>query len=251
MQQGDSSRTAIVVGASTGFGRETALALSAQGWRVVALARSAGRLESLADEAAGEMSTVVGDARDESLALRVLEEHDPTALVIGGGVPPHMAPLHEQTWESISMHWESDVAIAFTWLSSALKNAAPSLDRVVVISSGAALTGSPGSGGYAGAKAATRWLTTASASQSAQMQGLDITFSAVMPQLTHDTAVGRAGISGYAAMGGGSAADALEAPVLYSAVHAGRHIAALVESATSGQSSTHVLGPSGLSLIDA
>ncbi len=251
MHEEDPSRAAIVVGASSGFGRETALALSAQGWRVVGVARSADGLETLADEAQGDVSTVIGDARDESLAQRVLEEHDPTALVIGGGVPPHMAPLHEQTWQSISMHWESDVAIVFAWLSSALKNPTPSLDRVVVISSGAALTGSPGSGGYAGAKAATRWLTTASASQSAQMQGLDITFSAVMPQLTHDTAVGRAGISGYAAMGGGSAEDALAAPVPYTAADAGRHIAELVESATSGQSSTHVLGSNGLSLIDA
>ena len=156
-------RTAIVVGASSGFGRETALALSSTGWQVVALARSEDGLRSLVDQADADIVPVVGDARDAELAERLLADHDPTALVIGGGVPPHMAPLHEQTWDSLSLHWESDVAIAFNWLNTSLRHAPPSLDRVVVISSGAALSGSPGSGGYAGAKATTRWLTTASA----------------------------------------------------------------------------------------
>ena len=250
MSDAETSKTAIVVGASSGFGRETALALSDDGWRVAAIARSAEGLQTLVDEAAGEVISIVGDARDGDLAKATLAAHDPTAVIIGGGVPPHMAPLHEQTWETLSMHWESDVAIAFNWLSNTLRHAPPSLDRVVVISSGAALSGSPGSGGYAGAKATTRWLTTASASQSAQMQGLAITFTAVMPQLTHDTAVGRAGIGGYAAMGGGSSEEALEAPVPYSAAHGGREIAALVNTATSGKSSTHVLGPAGLSQVD-
>jgi NAD(P)-dependent dehydrogenase (short-subunit alcohol dehydrogenase family) len=250
MSDAGTSKTAIVVGASSGFGRETALALSADGWRVAAIARSEDGLRTLVDEAVGEIIPIVGDARDDDLARAALVAHDPTAVVIGGGVPPHMAPLHEQTWDTLSMHWESDVAIAFNWLSNTLRHTPPSLDRVVVISSGAALSGSPGSGGYAGAKAATRWLTTASASQSAQMQGLPITFTAVMPQLTHDTAVGRAGVGGYAEMGGGSSAEALDAPVNYTAADGGRAIAGLVNTATSGKSSTHILGPGGLSKVD-
>jgi NADP-dependent 3-hydroxy acid dehydrogenase YdfG len=250
MSDSGTSKTAIVVGASSGFGRETALALSADGWRVVAIARSADGLRTLIDEAIGEIVPIVGDARDDELARAALAENDPIAIVVGGGVPPLMAPLHEQTWDTLSMHWESDVAIVFNWLSNTLRHTPPSLDRVLVISSGAALSGSPGSGGYAGAKATTRWLTTASASQSAQMQGLPITFTAVMPQLTHDTAVGRAGVGGYAVMGGGSREDALGAPVPYTAADAGLAIAGLVNTATSGQSTTHVLGPAGLSQVD-
>lgn len=251
MTEGQTNKTVIVVGASTGFGRETALALSAGGWRIVAIARSAEGLETLADEADGEVIPIVGDARDDSLTKSALSDHDPTAIVVGGGVAPNMAPLHEHTWETLSMHWDSDVAIAFTWLNNLLRFPPPSLDRVVVISSGAALSGSPGSGGYAGAKATTRWLTTASAAQSAQMLGLPMTFTAVMPQLTHDTAVGRAGVSGYAAMSGGSPDDALDGPVPYTAADAGGEIARLVTATPSGHSSTHLLGPNGLSLVDA
>lgn len=243
-------KTAIVVGAGRGFGRETAKSLSADGWSVVALSRNEDDLRSLEADAPGEVVPVVGDARDAELARQTLAAHDPQAIVIGGGIPPRMAPLHEQTWDSLSMHWESDVAIAFNWLKTSLEEKPPSLDRVVVISSGAALTGSPGSGGYAGAKATTRWLTTASASQSAQMQGLPISFTAVMPQLTHDTAVGRAGVAGYAEMSGNSATSALEAAPPYTAQDAGRQIAGLVSAEPSGESATYVLGPGGLTPVE-
>ncbi len=241
--------TAIVVGASSGFGRETARAVSDHGWAVVALARSADGLDSLAAgrrDGGGEIVPVVGDGRDAELAAKLLAEHDPTAVLVGGGVAPHMAPLEEQTWETLSRHWESDVAIAFTWLRAVLTTPPPSLRRVVVLSSGAALNGSPGSGGYAGAKSTVRWLTSASAVASATARGLPVSFTCVLPQLTHDTPLGRVGVGGYAELGGGSAAAALEAPVPYTAVDAGRAIAPLLTSDEHDRHATYVLGPQGL-----
>jgi len=72
---------------------------------------------------------------------------------------------------------------------------------VVVVSSGAALAGSPLSGGYAGAKATQRFIT-AYAQEEANRAGLDITFTAVLPRITPLTDLGRPAVQAYAARAG-------------------------------------------------
>jgi 3-oxoacyl-[acyl-carrier protein] reductase len=80
---------------------------------------------------------------------------------------------------------------------------------VVVISSGAALDGSPLSGGYAGAKATQRFIT-GYAQDEAKRAGLDITFSAVLPRFSPLTGVGRAAVQAYAARFGQSVEEFLQ-----------------------------------------
>ena len=70
-----------------------------------------------------------------------------------------MRPLQQQTWESFSIDWHTDVKISCHWLRQALLAPLRPGSRVVVVSSGVALAGSPLSGGYAGAKATQRFLT--------------------------------------------------------------------------------------------
>ena len=53
---------ALVTGAGRGLGRACALALSATGARIIAISRTAGELETLADEAAGPVEAWVEDA---------------------------------------------------------------------------------------------------------------------------------------------------------------------------------------------
>jgi hypothetical protein len=72
---------------------------------------------------------------------------------------------------------------------------------VIVISSGAALAGSPLSGGYAGAKATQRFITAYAQDESTRA-GLDITFTAVLPRLTPLTDLGRPAARAYAARAG-------------------------------------------------
>ena len=86
---------------------------------------------------------------------------------------------------------------------------------VITVSSGAALRGSPLSGGYAGAKAAIRFLT-AYAADEAERAGLGIRFRCVLPQLTPATALGSAAVAAYAARQGADISSYLEAagPVL-------------------------------------
>jgi NAD(P)-dependent dehydrogenase (short-subunit alcohol dehydrogenase family) len=70
-----------------------------------------------------------------------------------------------------------------------------------VISSGAAVQGSPLSGGYAGAKATQRFIS-AYAQEEARRAGLDITFTAVLPRITPLTDLGRPAVQAYAARAG-------------------------------------------------
>jgi NAD(P)-dependent dehydrogenase (short-subunit alcohol dehydrogenase family) len=85
----------------------------------------------------------------------------------------------------------------------------PPGSRVVVISSGAALQGSPLSGGYAGAKATQRFLT-AYAQDESRRAGLGITFTSVLPRLTPLTELGRPAVRAYAARNGQSEDEYLE-----------------------------------------
>ena len=79
----------------------------------------------------------------------------PEVLILVAGATPVMRPLQYQMWETFSVNWRPDVKIAFTWLREALLKPLPPGSRVVV-SSGAAINGSPASGGYAGSKATQR-----------------------------------------------------------------------------------------------
>jgi NAD(P)-dependent dehydrogenase (short-subunit alcohol dehydrogenase family) len=68
---------------------------------------------------------------------------------------------------------------------------------VIAMSSGAAVMGSPTSGGYAGANATVRFISAYAAEES-ERAGLGIRFVSVLPKLTA-TAVGAAGVIAYAA----------------------------------------------------
>lgn len=132
--------------------------------------------------------------------------------------------LEDQTWETLSLHWEHDVSIAFTWLHAILNNPTESLDHVVVLSSGAGVFGSPTSGGYAGSKATTRFLT-ASAADSANRLGRNIKFTSINPKLTSATDIGKAAVAGYAAINGADVDTALAEPPPYTVEHAGNRLA--------------------------
>jgi NAD(P)-dependent dehydrogenase (short-subunit alcohol dehydrogenase family) len=197
-----SARTTVVVGASRGLGRGVALAFDEAGAPVIAVARSASALDELAASGVNIL-TETADATDATVAWDVLDRHRPKILVLVAGANPVMRPLQDHTWETFSANWHTDVKIAFTWLREALLQPMPAGSRVIVISSGAAINGSPASGGYAGAKATQRFIA-GYAQEEAHRSGLDITVTAVMPRMTPFGEVGRRGIRGYSARSGQS-----------------------------------------------
>ena len=187
--------TTLVVGASRGLGRGIAEAIADSGQPVVALSRT-----EIGFDRAG-IRAEVADAAEPTAAARFLKRHEPSALVLVAGATPVLGPIQEQTWETFSVAWECDVRITFQWLREVLQRPMPPGSRVIVISSGAALNGSPLSGGYAGAKATQRFLT-AYAQEESDRAGLDITFTAVLPRLTPLTDLGRPAFLAYAQRAG-------------------------------------------------
>ncbi|KBZ67915.1 hypothetical protein K875_00460 [Mycobacterium [tuberculosis] TKK-01-0051] len=189
--------TAIVTGAGRGFGRAIAAALAAAGARVVGVARTRSQLEEVRAQLGDAFTPVVADAADPATAERLIDEHRPRTLVLCAGATPPMLPLQEQTWETFSENWNSDVAQAFHWVRQTLLRPLAPGSSVIVMSSGAALNGSPLSGGYAGAKATVRFITSYAGAE-AQRAGLGIGFTAVLPRLTPATALGAAAVAAYA-----------------------------------------------------
>lgn len=202
------SRTVLVVGASRGLGRGIAQAFGASGASVVAVARDASMLHELA-ATSPSIRPEIGDATDPVVAETLLGRYAPDILALVAGAPPCLAPLQDQTWESFSINWHTDVRMAFNWLKQALRMPLRPGSRVIVMSSGAALQGSPLSGGYAGAKAAQRFIA-GYANQESQRAGLGIHVVAVLPRLTPATSLGQPAVAAYAARAGISETEFLK-----------------------------------------
>lgn len=197
---GLTGKTALVVGASRGLGRGIALAFNKADARVVAIARNEVALVELTDATTG-IRVEAADAASEKTAAESISRYLPDILVVVAGAVPLGLPLQEHTWDTFSLHWDTDVKIAFSWLKAALLAPLRPGSRIVVVSSGAGVFGSPASGGYAGAKATQRFIA-AYAGEESQRAGLGITVTAVMPTMTPFGAVGRSGIQAYSARSG-------------------------------------------------
>ncbi|AGZ45971.1 SDR family oxidoreductase [Actinoplanes friuliensis] len=196
--------TAVVTGASRGFGREISTALVTAGARVVGIARKPDPLHELQDRLGPAFVPIAADAADESLAVEVLTGHRPTVLVLNAGVVPPMGPVDELTWAEFSENWSVDTRHAFEWTRAALRLPLAKGSIVVAMSSGAALRGSPVSGGYAAAKTGVKFISTYAAAES-ERRDLGLRFATVFPQLTPATEFGAAAVAAYAARQGPTA----------------------------------------------
>lgn len=193
--------TAVVTGASRGFGRAIAAALIGDGSAVTGIARGEEDLGAARESLGERFTPLVADATDEAVAEDVIRRHRPRLIVLNAGVTPHMGPVHEQTWETFTRNWNNDTRHVFTWIRAALRQPLAPGSVVVAMSSGAAIAGSPLSGGYASAKAGIRSIRSYAAGES-ERAGLGIRFVALLPQLTPATGLGSTGVDGYAARQG-------------------------------------------------
>jgi NAD(P)-dependent dehydrogenase (short-subunit alcohol dehydrogenase family) len=244
-----SGTTALVTGASRGFGRAVATSLTAAGAAVVGVARDDERLREMRVELGDMFTPVTADATDPTVAGLLLDAHRPSILVLNAGAAPLTRPIHHHTWETFSRTWETDVRHVFHWTREALLQPLAPRSVVVALSSGAALGGSPLSGGYAGAKATVRFIMSYAADES-QRGGLGIRFVSVLPKLTPHTDLGAAGVAGYARHQGVDVEDFLAGfgPTL-TTEQVGRAITELTSSSHEA-SGAYLLTPAGLSTVD-
>ena len=243
-----SGTSTLVVGASRGLGRGIATAFAEYGADVIAVARTAPALTELAATHPG-LRTEIADATDEATAFRLIDQHEPTILILVAGATPVMREVHRHTWETFSANWNADVKITFTWLREALMKPLRPDSRVIVVSSGAALNGSPLSGGYAGAKATQRFIAQYAQSESIRAD-LGITVTTVMPRMTPFGEVGRQGVRAYAKLSGQSEDDYLQQlGALATAEFAGSALVELVRADPSTTAPSYVLTGNGLQAL--
>ena len=195
----------VVIGGSRGVGRRIVEAGIHNGARVFAVARQEGPLRQLAQEVSGA-EVLSLDATDEDAPAKVFDVLRPDILVLCGGAFPPTAPLHKLSWQEFAVNWESDVKIAFHFCKAALSRPLPAGTSVILISSGAALAGSPISGGYAGAKRTQIFMANYSQKESDRL-GLGLRFRALAPRMMPDTELGKHAVAGYARYLGISEAD--------------------------------------------
>lgn len=190
---------AVVTGGASGIGRAAVDALLAAGAKVRVVERDAGKLAALQRELNGAVEIVQGDISELSVVERAMGERTPELLVLSASQRPAHAAIHEHTWESFSAHWHNDVRSTFFFGQEAIRRPLRPGSTVVIMSSGAALGGSPLSGGYGGAKWTQRLMA-------GYLQGvsddkkLGIRFVALLPkQMVAGTEVANRASARYAA----------------------------------------------------
>src|SRR5256886_7881140 len=182
-------KNVVVTGGSRGLGLGLVEALVAQGAKVTVVARGADALKSV--RARLGVATISADVTDETSPRRILSEVRPDILVLNAGATPRMGRFEQMSWADFTATWDTDVKAG---LYLPLKPGG----RVLVGSSGAAVNGSPMSGGYAGAKRML-WTMAKYANGISRQKDLGIRFQAIVPlQIIGGTGVGDAGANAYA-----------------------------------------------------
>ncbi len=177
-------KTALVTGASRGIGRATALALSARGMRVHALARDRRALEDLSREGRetpGSISALpcdLTDAEEIASALGAL----PVAHVVvnaAGWAPPRTDVEHSRAED-----WQRTLQVCLHAPMSIVHQLLPGMlsagegGTIVQVLSAAARRGRAGEAAYAAAKAGLRAFTQ---SLRDELRNTDVKVAAILP----------------------------------------------------------------------
>ncbi len=188
-------KNVVVTGGSRGLGLGVVEALADQGAKVTVVARGPEALAAVRTRLG--VATIAADVTDPATAARILGEVRPDILVLNAGMPPPMGRFDQLSWADFSATWDHDVKAGLYWLQAALNLPLRPGSRVLVTSSGAAVNGSPMSGGYGGAKRML-WFMAQYANGVSAQKDLGIRFQAIVPrQMIGGTGTGDAAASAY------------------------------------------------------
>lgn len=179
-------KVAIVTGASRGIGRSIALALAAQGAKVVASARNAEALDRLVaeiEEQGGVVTAVVGDVAVEADAARLVEQAlaaygQVDILVNNAGITRDglLLRMKSEDWDAVL---DTNLKGAFFCIRAAAKVMTKQRSgRIINISSVVGEMGNAGQANYCASKAGLLGLTK---SVARELAGRNITVNAITP----------------------------------------------------------------------
>lgn len=155
-----SARTILVTGASSGIGRAIAVLASEMGARVVLVARDESRLEETRSLLApGEHGVEPFDLAQTAEITRwvggLVKRHGPLAGLVHAAAVQKTVPLRVVSTKTLEEHWQTNV-VAGVMMVKALqaRDAVVPGCSVVLLSSTAAVTASPGNSVYSATKGA-------------------------------------------------------------------------------------------------
>lgn len=179
-------KVAIVTGASRGIGRAIALALAAQGAKVVASARNGEALDNLVAEIkgqGGEATAVVGDVAVSTDAARLIEQAvdaygQVDILVNNAGITRDglLLRMKDEDWDAVL---DTNLKGAFLCIRAAAKVMSKQRSgRIINISSVVGEMGNAGQANYCASKAGLLGLTKSVARELARR---NVTVNAITP----------------------------------------------------------------------
>ena len=178
------SRTALVTGASSGFGRATVERFVAGGWRVVACGRRAERLQSLvAALGADKVHPAAFDIRDADAMRAALDALPPgfrniDLLVNNAGLALGTQPAQQSSLDDWRTMIDTNVTALVTLTRALLPGLIERRGAIVNVSSTASKYPYPGGNVYGGTKA---FVTQFSLNLRADLHGTGVRVTALEP----------------------------------------------------------------------
>ncbi len=154
------TKTILITGATSGFGKAAARRFSAGGWRVIGTGRRGERLRALAEELGDEFLPHEIDMRDKQ-AVGTLAQLSPPwgdvdRLLNNAGLAPPTTPLPDTDWDRIEEVIDTNVAGLVALTRALLPRLVERRGQIINLSSVAATYPYKGGAVYAGTKAFVR-----------------------------------------------------------------------------------------------
>ena len=154
------TKTILITGATSGFGRAAAGKFAAGGWRVIGTGRRAERLRELQDELGEAFLPLEVDMRDKDAVAGLAKLSAPWGdidlLLNNAGLAPPTDPLPDTDWERIEAVIDTNVTGLVALTRALLPRLVERKGQIINLSSVAATYPYKGGAVYAGTKAFVR-----------------------------------------------------------------------------------------------